>query len=293
MKKIITLVLVAVMILSSVAVVSAADKVTILVNGKKVEGECITKNGRTLAPVRAISEALGAKVYWDETTQMVTVSKIVDKKLRNVYMKIGNKFLSVNGTMSVDLDEPAQTVNGRTVIPVSALCVALGVNVLWDDKTQTVTISSAPTEIENAQNMDNVISDNLKQAEDKAVAMLEKQEAEAKAAGVLEANGYLCHVAVAPYLDIPSILIKLDNKTDSDLPACQMKLIITDKQTAQVEKEVFFNVEEFKNFSTGDSGYNEDTWQLYGEREIELTEKDVKLQYMDESKYNYDVRIIK
>lgn len=51
-----------------------SDKVTVIVNGKKVEdGKLI--DGVTMVPLRAVGEALGAKVAWDNKTKTATVTK--------------------------------------------------------------------------------------------------------------------------------------------------------------------------------------------------------------------------
>jgi len=45
----------------------------------------------------------------------------------------------VNGS-EITSDVPAQIIEGRTLIPARALAEALGANVIWDEKSQTVTI---------------------------------------------------------------------------------------------------------------------------------------------------------
>ncbi len=88
-----------------------------------------TQNGRTLVPVRFISESFGATVGWDDTTQAVTV----DLQDTNIKLQIGSNEMIVNGK-TVTLDVPAQTINSRTLIPLRALVEALGKHVHWDDR---------------------------------------------------------------------------------------------------------------------------------------------------------------
>lgn len=53
---------------------SDKDKVTVIVNGKKVDdGKLI--DGVTMVPLRAVGEALGAVVDWDNKSQTATVTK--------------------------------------------------------------------------------------------------------------------------------------------------------------------------------------------------------------------------
>lgn len=87
------------------------------------------KDGRTLVPVRFISENLGAEVEWDDSTKAVTV------KLNNktVQLTIGSKNIYING-VEKEIDVPAQIMNERTFIPLRALVEALDKKVFWDDR---------------------------------------------------------------------------------------------------------------------------------------------------------------
>ncbi len=109
-----------------------------------------TQNGRTLVPVRFISESFGAQVGWDDATQAVSVT--LDDK--NISLVIGSNEMKMNGE-TVVLDVPAQTVEGRTLIPLRALAEALGKNVFWDDRGLIV-ISADPTPY-SAEAMDKMV----------------------------------------------------------------------------------------------------------------------------------------
>ena len=92
-------------------------------------------DGRTLVPLRAIFEALGASVEWEGTTQ--TVSSVKGKK--TVILTVGVPSISVNGEAK-PLDVPAQIVNGRTLVPARAVAEAFGCEVVWIAETRTVVI---------------------------------------------------------------------------------------------------------------------------------------------------------
>ena len=94
-----------------------------------------TINDRTLVPLRAIFEALGATVDWEEATQTVTSTK-GDLTIK---LTIGSNKL-YRGDEEVTLDVPAQVVNDRTLVPVRAISESFGCQVDWDEATQTVTI---------------------------------------------------------------------------------------------------------------------------------------------------------
>ncbi len=55
--------------------VLASDQVNIVVNSKLLEQKGTLKNGVTAVPVRAVAEALGASVEWDEKTRTVLINK--------------------------------------------------------------------------------------------------------------------------------------------------------------------------------------------------------------------------
>ena len=95
----------------------------------------IIKNGRTLVPVRFISEALGAEISWDPVFQ------IIDIVLGNdtIRLQIGKNFASVNNKKIV-IDTAPIIDHGRTMVPVRFISEALGAEVVWDDATKTVTI---------------------------------------------------------------------------------------------------------------------------------------------------------
>ena len=82
--------------------------------------------GRTLVPLRAIFEALGASVEWDQATKTVT-SSMDDVTIK---LTIGDNTLYRNGE-GVTLDVAAQILNGRTMVPARAIAEAYGVDVQW------------------------------------------------------------------------------------------------------------------------------------------------------------------
>jgi len=110
-----------------------------------------TDNGRTLVPVRFISESFDAQVGWYEATQTVSVTK----GNTTIQLQIGSDKMLVNGEERI-LDVPAQTYNSRTLIPLRALVEALGKKVLWDDRGLIV-ISDSAVEYTEAEKV-NIIS---------------------------------------------------------------------------------------------------------------------------------------
>ncbi len=99
------------------------------VDTNNLEIQPIVQNGRTLVPVRFISEKFGATVGWEDATQTVTVQA----KTTTIKLQIGSDQMDINGK-AITLDVPAQTIGGRTLIPLRALVEALGKEVFWDDR---------------------------------------------------------------------------------------------------------------------------------------------------------------
>lgn len=118
---------------------SASDAVTVKINGETVnfETQPIIEDGITFVPMRAIFEALGAEVEWDQQTQTVTAVNDTD----TMVLKIGSTVMSING---VDSTMAAAPVNeeGYVLVPVRAVSEGLGVSVDWDENLKTVLISS-------------------------------------------------------------------------------------------------------------------------------------------------------
>lgn len=92
-------------------------------------------DGRTLVPVAAISNALNGDVSWDASTKTVTINRYS----KVIQLQLENKTAVVNDR-NITLDVPAQSVNGRTMVPVGFIAEAFGESVEWDAQTKSVLI---------------------------------------------------------------------------------------------------------------------------------------------------------
>lgn len=112
---------------------------TVTYNGKKILFDQIPvyENRRTLVPLRAIFETLGASVSWDGATQTVTAVK----DNTTVSLTLDNAVAKKNGE-TITLDVPAKAINGRTMVPVRFIADSFGVNVDWDADFQRVVLTS-------------------------------------------------------------------------------------------------------------------------------------------------------
>lgn len=94
--------------------------------------------GRTLVPMRAIFEKLGADIEWNDKTRSVTATS--DEAV--ITLTVDNTEVTVNGTLDT-LDIPAQIIDGRTMVPVRFVAESLNCVVDWDAATQTVLVNSS------------------------------------------------------------------------------------------------------------------------------------------------------
>ena len=98
----------------------------------------VIADGRTLVPLRAIFEALGAEVDWDGETKTVTA----DRNGRIVKLTIGQNAFYVDSEEKTT-DVPAQIIGGRTLVPVRAISESYDCGVTWDEQTKTVNIRTS------------------------------------------------------------------------------------------------------------------------------------------------------
>lgn len=93
----------------------------------------VIKEGRTLIPVRAISEGFGAQVDWDGENKIVTIIK----GETTITLKLDDRTATVNGE-EVELDAAAELMNNRTVVPLRFIAESLGLKVDWDEEAETI-----------------------------------------------------------------------------------------------------------------------------------------------------------
>ncbi len=142
MKKFISLVSVVILAISSVICVSAADEgIKVYLEGGKVNFDVQpqTINDRTMVPIRAIFEAMGANVTWDDAAQ----TAISTKDNTTVKMTLNSTTEYINDT-AYAMDVAPVIINGRTLAPARYVAEAFGYYVNWDEMTQSVLISNKP-----------------------------------------------------------------------------------------------------------------------------------------------------
>ena len=135
--KIISFVLVVMMSITMFIPVFANGEISVYLDNEQIQFDVdpLLVNGRTMVPMRAIFEKLGAVVYWDNNTR----TAIAQKGNVNVSIAIDDITLYKNGD-PITLDVPAQLNGGRTLVPLRAVSEAFECDVQWNSDTQTVNI---------------------------------------------------------------------------------------------------------------------------------------------------------
>ncbi|MDD4590126.1 MAG: copper amine oxidase N-terminal domain-containing protein [Parabacteroides sp.] len=139
MKKLVGFIILVGFIFLLAPIPAQAANITVTYNGNQVvftdQVPFINADNRTMVPVRAPMEAVGASVSWNDTTRQATITK--DSKI--ALFTIGSKQYSVNGTAQ-QMDTTAQIAGSRTVFPIRFVMEAFGKYVHWDSYSNTVKI---------------------------------------------------------------------------------------------------------------------------------------------------------
>ena len=121
--------------------------ISITLNGTPISFDVppMIVNDRTMVPFRAIFEAFGMEVNWDEEHRMaggwneetrLGITLTIDSHRAVVSCAYTNEFEVIT------LDVPPMIYGGRTLVPVRFIAEATGANVEWDGDTQTVIITT-------------------------------------------------------------------------------------------------------------------------------------------------------
>lgn len=119
---------------------AAKNEAVIKVNGVTITPEIppLAVSGRVMVPLQAISDALGAKLAWNNSER---VAKVV-KSGHIVTFKVGSKTATIDKTQA-NLSVPPMLIEGTVLVPARFISEALGAGVTWNAATSTVSISLA------------------------------------------------------------------------------------------------------------------------------------------------------
>ena len=104
--------------------VFGASAITLSLDDEELASDAapIIQDGRTLVPIRVITENLNCDVKWDKDTKTVTIT---EENANVLKLTIGSKEgikTKVDGTESTfQMDVPASIISGRTMVPIRAI----------------------------------------------------------------------------------------------------------------------------------------------------------------------------
>ena len=107
------------------------------VSGSVLDSPAYIENGRTMVPLRVISENLGAEVLWDGATQTVTLKS----GSTEIKLTINSYTAFVNGTKYTMDAAPVISNAGRTMVPIRFITENFGKNVEYIAPTAQILIS--------------------------------------------------------------------------------------------------------------------------------------------------------
>jgi hypothetical protein len=113
-------------------------KVVILLQGKELNCDVEPRitNGVPLSPFRHLFEGAGGRVAWEHVEKICRGSGMGYE----VWIKIGETYAKVNG-QTFELEAVPFIEKGRTIVPLSFVDAALGMNVEYDPATRHVLIT--------------------------------------------------------------------------------------------------------------------------------------------------------
>lgn len=95
-----------------------------------------TSTGRTMIPIRMVTEGMGGKAEWNDAEQQVTI-RLGE---RYMVMTVGAPHGEANGT-PVTLDQPPLIWMNRTMVPLRVVVEAFGAQVDWKASLDLVEIT--------------------------------------------------------------------------------------------------------------------------------------------------------
>lgn len=119
-------------------IVLKIDSTTMTVNGssRTIPAPPVIREGRTLVPVRVVSEAMSASVYWLEKTKQI---RIVEGG-NEIILTIGSKEMKIGGVTKT-MDVEPMIIGGSTYVPLRFISENLGAEIAWNNDTREITIT--------------------------------------------------------------------------------------------------------------------------------------------------------
>lgn len=167
-------------------VIAATNDIKIIVDGNPIVSDVAptldSSSGRVLVPMRAIFEALGYEVEWDDEAKLITTTLDTTTKVVFANVDVGLKTLNVtysdflnesdkddvkyynNFQFGVPLtnENTIKTIDGRTMLPTRLIAESLGSKVTWNGEKRIVEISTLNSKIVPLKEWEKALSDHYK-----------------------------------------------------------------------------------------------------------------------------------
>ncbi len=127
---------------------AAAEPVYIQIDGNIIATDTAPeiKNGRTMVPIRAISEGLGYDVAWNAHNYTVIITGMQGETKKLVGVAIGDNIIMIDGKpKKMDTKPYIKMPENRAMIPLRVISEAMGCVVSWDELSRTVSIKTNKT----------------------------------------------------------------------------------------------------------------------------------------------------
>ena len=122
----------------------AQNDIRVYVNGMRLNHDVILENDRTYVPLRAVSEALGAEVLWDDATRTVNINYTEDDAAAKIVSEASAGTVTILGNYSGSESQTyySPIVHGSGVIYKSNGYIVTNAHVVKDIKNLTVVLSN-------------------------------------------------------------------------------------------------------------------------------------------------------
>ncbi len=144
MKKLFIMFLLVCVLMSFIAPAFATDEIRVYVDNQllQLEDRPVIQDGRTLAPMRALFESLGASVDWEADTR----TAIGKRGNITVRIPIDSTRPTINGRIE-NIQVAAQIIDNRTYIPLRFVGEAFGDHVQWDGAARSINITKTDAKL--------------------------------------------------------------------------------------------------------------------------------------------------
>lgn len=143
MKKLCSIMLCIILLLSSVNAFASDNNISVNLDGNIIyfDFNPIIYEGRTMIHLRSFAELFGYKISWDDISQTITLSSDTN----DVILRIGDPYIlnyGYDGATYIESDVPPMIIDGYTYLPLRSVASVFDIYVSWNQSTRTVELLS-------------------------------------------------------------------------------------------------------------------------------------------------------